>query len=133
MSQCAAVRFWFAVQFLSPPAFWPAGCRGRRSGPHLPWPPPPPARPPQLLGFTLPLAYGEGPFGLWLGLLPRQVPLDIVVGAPIEVPLFEGARLREAFSSTSACGPPTASQQHCLQCLMYFTRLCQRQLVTSGL
>lgn len=40
-------------------------------------------------GFTLPLFFGTG-FLLPLGLLPYPVPLDIVVGAPLDVPKFEG-------------------------------------------
>jgi len=40
------------------------------------------------LGFTIPLAFGRGVFFPW-GLLPYPVPLNIVVGAPIEVGKYE--------------------------------------------
>jgi hypothetical protein len=46
----------------------------------------------KLGGFTLPFVYGRGVWGLPFGLLPHQVPLTAVVGAPIEVPHFTGAR-----------------------------------------
>ena len=36
------------------------------------------------LGFTIPIAFGAGVFTRW-GLLPHPVPLNVVVGAPIEV------------------------------------------------
>lgn len=39
--------------------------------------------------FTLPLCYGTGLL-LPVGLLPYPVPLDVVVGSPLEVPKFEG-------------------------------------------
>ena len=42
------------------------------------------------LGFTIPLAFGRGIFMPW-GLLPYPVPLNIVVGAPIEVEKYEEA------------------------------------------
>lgn len=40
-------------------------------------------------GFTLPIVYGVG-FFLPIGLLPYPVPIDVVVGAPIEVPKYDG-------------------------------------------
>jgi 2-acylglycerol O-acyltransferase 2 len=39
-------------------------------------------------GFTIPLAFGRGIFLPW-GLLPYPVPLNIVVGAPIEVEKYD--------------------------------------------
>jgi Diacylglycerol acyltransferase len=41
------------------------------------------------LGFTIPIAFGRGLFLPW-GLLPYPVPLNIVVGAPIEVEKYTG-------------------------------------------
>ena len=41
------------------------------------------------LGFTLPVAFGKGIFLPW-GLLPYPVPLNVVVGAPIDVEKFQG-------------------------------------------
>ena len=41
-------------------------------------------------GFTLPFAFGMGLFLPW-GLLPYPVPLNVVIGAPLAVPKFDGA------------------------------------------
>lgn len=41
------------------------------------------------LGFTIPLAFGVGIWAPW-GLVPYPVPLNVVVGAPIEVPKYTG-------------------------------------------
>ncbi|KAL4526931.1 hypothetical protein Ndes2526A_g01348 [Nannochloris sp. 'desiccata'] len=46
------------------------------------------------LGFTIPLAFGRGVF-LPYGLLPYPVPLNIVVGAPIEVEKYKGKEEEE--------------------------------------
>lgn len=41
------------------------------------------------LGFTLPIAIGVGVFSPY-GIMPYPVPLNIVVGKPIDVPKFTG-------------------------------------------
>lgn len=40
----------------------------------------------RLTGFTLPLPLGRGIFNYSFGILPRRVPLNVVVGAPLPVP-----------------------------------------------
>lgn len=40
----------------------------------------------RLLGFTTPLPRGRGVFNYSFGLLPYRIPIDTVVGAPLEVP-----------------------------------------------
>eukprot|EP00887_Chlorella_sp_A99_P006338 scaffold3.g6338.t1 len=41
-------------------------------------------------GFTLPLAYGQGILGLRRGPWPLRRPLNIVVGAPLQLPQYRG-------------------------------------------
>ncbi len=60
------------------------------------------------LGFTIPLAFGRGVFLPW-GLLPYPVPLNIVVGAPIEVEKYqvqegEGPTSSEVSNASSNTG-----------------------------
>jgi hypothetical protein len=50
------------------------------------------------LGFTIPLAFGRGLFLPW-GLLPYPVPLNIVVGAPIEVEKYEASTRGAVFDA----------------------------------
>lgn len=49
-------------------------------------------------GFTLPLCHGTGLL-LPVGLLPYPVPLDVVVGLPLEVPKFEGNETSAEFAA----------------------------------
>lgn len=49
-------------------------------------------------GFTLPVAFGRGVFLPW-GLLPWPVPLNVVVGAPIDVERWEGEPGGAAFEA----------------------------------
>ena len=44
----------------------------------------------RLTGFTIPLAHGQGFFFGSVGLLPFQVPINVVVGAPIIVEQYDG-------------------------------------------
>uniref|UniRef100_A0A6S8IM82 Acyltransferase n=1 Tax=Dunaliella tertiolecta TaxID=3047 RepID=A0A6S8IM82_DUNTE len=49
------------------------------------------------LGFTIPLFWGVGFFG-GRGLLPRRMPLNIVIGKPLKVGKFEGSTHSEEFA-----------------------------------
>lgn len=64
-------------------------------------------------GFTIPIYSGTGLF-LPFGFLPFPVQMDVVVGAPIEVPRFTGA-LAASSPLFAACLPgPRGSLPGCL-------------------
>lgn len=86
-----------------------------------------PLPPPQATGFAMPLqdaVTGRGILNLRRGPLPKPVPLVTVVGAPIQLPPFEGAGGRAAagwleLHSALRCGqqvahptPPPSAAAH---------------------
>jgi hypothetical protein len=65
----------------------------------------------KLTGFTVPLAYGRGLF-MRRGLLPYPTPINVVVGAPLEVERYQGESGRLAAGRSGctccACWEPTS-------------------------